>query len=93
MLSVVQEMEEALESKYETERRKMHYQMFETQQQLSALEEKNADLMDADRNTVTVLKDVDKQHRNEMEKLNKQHRLALKKQVNQAGSGKDCHGS
>ena len=81
MLNVIQEIEEALGSKYETERRKMHYQVFETQQQLSALEEKNADLMDADRNTVTVLKDAEKQHRNEMEKLSKQHRLALKKQV------------
>lgn len=80
-------MEAALGSKYEEERRKMHYQMFETQQQLSALEEKNADLMDADRNTVTVLRDVEKQHRNEVEKLNKQHRLASKKQVGQ-GSGK-----
>ena len=68
MLNVIQEIEEALGSKYETERRKMRYQMFETQQQLSALEEKNADLMDADRNTVTVLKDAEKQHRNEMEK-------------------------
>jgi hypothetical protein len=74
-------MEEALGSKYEEERRKMHRQLFETEQQLSALEQKNANLMDADRNTVTVLKNVEKQHRNETEKLNKQHRLALKKQV------------
>lgn len=59
----------------------MHHQMFETQQQLSALEERNAELKDADRNTVTVLKDAEKQRRNEIEKLNKQHRLALKKQV------------
>lgn len=78
---LLQEVEEALGSKFEAERQKMHYQMFETQQQLSALEEKNADLVDADRNTVTVLKDAEKQHRNEIEKLNKQHRLALKKQV------------
>ena len=80
-LNVVQELEEVLGSKYETGRRKMEYEMFEFQQQVSALEAKNANLMDADRNTVTVLKDADKQHRNVIEKLNKQHRLALKKQV------------
>ena len=74
-------MGEALGSKYEGERRKMHHEMFETQQQLSVLEERYADLKDADRNTVTVLKDAEKQHRNEIEKLNTQHRLALKKQV------------
>ncbi len=78
MIIVVQE---ALGSKHEEERRKIHRQLFETEQQLSALEQKNADLMDTDRNTVNVLKDVEKQHRNETEKLNKQHRLALKKQV------------
>lgn len=59
----------------------MQQEMFELQQLLSTAKARNADLADADRNTATVLRDVDKQHRNEIEMLNKQHRLALKKQV------------
>ena len=70
-----------LGSKYESDRRKLLQELFETQQQLSTAMAKNADLTDANKNTATVLRDVDKKHRNEIEILNRQHRLALKKQV------------
>lgn len=68
-------------SNYEADRRKMQREMFEFHQQLSAMEAKNADLVEADRNKVAILKDVENQHRSEIEKLSKQHQLSLKKQV------------
>lgn len=74
-------MEEALRTKFECASRKMQRELFEIQQQLHSEEEKNTKLMDGERNTVNVLRDVEKQHRTEIENLHKQHRLALKKQV------------
>ena len=59
----------------------MEHEIFEIEQQRSSLVARNADLMEGDRNTTAVLRDVDKQHRSEIEGLNKEHRLALKKQV------------
>ena len=76
-----QELRDVLGSKFEADRRKMQHEMFELQHQLTALQNKNSDLIDGDRNTATVLRDVDKKHRNDIEMLHKQHRLALKKQV------------
>ena len=76
-----QELRDVIGSKFESDRRKLQHEIFELQHQLTALKNKNADLIDGDRNTASVLRDVDKQHRNDVEMINKQHRLALKKQV------------
>lgn len=70
-----------LTSRFESERLKMQHEMFGLQQHIDDLEAKNADLVDGDRNTAAVLRDVDKKHKNEIEMLNKQHRLATRKQV------------
>lgn len=68
-------------SKYESDKQKLLQELFKMQQELSTAKAKNADLADADKNTATVLRNIDKKHRNELEVLNRQHRLALKKQV------------